>query len=105
MKSITVVELKALMDSGADFQLIDVREPHENDICTLNAQLIPMNEVPQHVDQFSKDKQVVVHCRSGKRSGSVIDFLEQEHGFTNLYNLEGGILAWIDEIDSSMEAY
>lgn len=105
MKSITVQELKSLMDSGADFQLIDVREPHENDICTLNALLIPMNEVPQNVDQFEKEKQVVVHCRSGKRSGSVIQFLEQEHGFSNLYNLEGGILAWIDEIDNTLEAY
>jgi len=105
MKSITVEELKTLMDSGSDFQLIDVREPYENDICTLNGTLIPMGEVPNNVEQFDREKQVVVHCRSGKRSGNVIDFLEQNHGFTNLYNLEGGILAWSAQIDPTMESY
>ena len=105
MKSITVAELKEWMDSGKDFQLVDVREPHENEICTLNGVLIPMNEVPNEYQQIDKDKTVVVHCRSGKRSASVIDFLEANHGYTNLYNLEGGILAWIAEVDPSMQAY
>ncbi|MES2556152.1 MAG: molybdopterin-synthase adenylyltransferase MoeB [Bacteroidota bacterium] len=105
MKSITVTELKALKDQGADFQLIDVRETYENDICTIGGELIPMNEVPNSVDKISKDKQVIVHCRSGKRSGNVISFLEDNYGFTNLYNLEGGILAWAGEIDPTMEQY
>lgn len=105
MKSITVSELKELMDSGADFQLIDVREPHEAEICTLNGVLIPMGDVPASVDRFDRNKQVVVHCRSGKRSASIINFLEAEHGFTNLYNLEGGILAWAAEVDPEMEQY
>ena len=105
MKEVTVTELKGLMDSGADFQLIDVREPYENEICTLNGVLIPMNEVPAEFGQIDKDKKVVVHCRSGKRSANVISYLEQNHGYTNLYKLEGGILAWIEEVDPSMEAY
>ncbi len=105
MKSITVTELKALKDQGADFQLIDVRETYEHDICDIGGELIPMNEVPNSVDKISKDKQVVVHCRSGKRSGNVISFLEDNYGFTNLYNLEGGILAWASEIDPAMEQY
>lgn len=105
MKSITVEELKALMDSGSDFQLIDVREPYENEICTLNGKLIPMGEVPDSVEQFDREKQVIVHCRSGKRSASIIEFLEQNYGFTNLYNLEGGILAWSAKIDPAMESY
>ncbi|MDH4472491.1 MAG: molybdopterin-synthase adenylyltransferase MoeB [Fluviicola sp.] len=105
MKSITVTELKALKDQGADFQLIDVRETYEHDICDIGGELIPMNEVPNSVDKISKDKQVIVHCRSGKRSGNVINFLEDNHGFTNLYNLEGGILAWAGEIDPTMEQY
>ncbi|WP_343606787.1 rhodanese-like domain-containing protein [Fluviicola sp.] len=105
MKSITVKELKTWMDGNEDFQLIDVREPSENDVCTLNGLLIPMNTVPGEVEKIDKDKKVVVHCRSGKRSAGVIQFLEQQHGYTNLYNLEGGILAWIEEIDPSMEAY
>ncbi|WP_420387953.1 NAD(P)-dependent oxidoreductase [Roseivirga sp.] len=105
MKEITVKELKALKDSGADFQLIDVREPYEAEIAEIGGELIPLGTVPQNVDKFAKDKQVVVHCRSGKRSGDAISWLENHHGFENLYNLKGGILAWADEIDNNTEKY
>ncbi len=105
MKEITVKELKALKDSGADFQLIDVREAYEADIAEIGGELIPLGTVTENVDKFSKDKQVVVHCRSGARSGNAIAWLEANHGFDNLYNLKGGILAWADEIDSSVEKY
>ncbi len=105
MKEITVEELKALMDMKADFQLIDVREPHEFDTCNLGGELIPMAEVPFNVDKISKDKQVVVHCRSGGRSGNMILWLEKNHGFTNLYNLKGGILDWAKKIDPTMPTY
>ena len=56
-------------------------------------------------EEIDRDKKVVIHCRSGKRSGDAITFLEQQHGFTNLYNLAGGILAWASEIDPTMESY
>lgn len=102
MKTINVQELKALMDSGADFQLIDVREPAEFDAANLNGELIPLQTVPSNMDKFSKEKQVVVHCRSGKRSANAIMYLENQ-GFDNLYNLEGGILAWKEEIDDSLD--
>jgi len=105
MQEITVQELKNLKDSNADFQLIDVREPHEYDICEIGGELIPMAEVPFNVDKISRDKQVVVHCRSGKRSGDIIQWLEKNQNFTNLYNLKGGILAWAKEIDTSMPTY
>ena len=105
MQEKTVSELKAMMDSGQDFQLIDVREPHEYDICNLKGELIPMNEIPDHIAEISKDKPVVIHCRSGSRSGRIIQYLEEEHGFINLFNLKGGILAWADEIDHSMPKY
>ena len=78
--------------------MIDVREEHEFDEANLNGKLIPMGEALDRIDEFSKDKQVVVHCRSGKRSATVINALESQHGFTNLYNLKGGILAYIEEI-------
>lgn len=97
MKEITATELKALRDKKADFQLIDVREEHEFDEANLNGELIPMGEVMDHLDKISKDKQVVVHCRSGKRSATVIQALEAQ-GYTNLYNLKGGILAYIEEV-------
>lgn len=105
MKEVTVQELKKLIDSKADFQLIDVREPHEFDICNLDGELIPQGDIPHNVDKVSKDKQVVIHCRSGARSGNMVQWLEKNHGFTNLYNLKGGILAWAREIDPSMPQY
>ena len=98
MKEISVKELKQLIDDKKDFQLIDVREEHEFDEANLNGELIPMGEILTQVEKISKDKQVVIHCRSGKRSATVINALEAQHGFTNLYNLHGGILAYIEEI-------
>ena len=105
MKEATVQELKALKDTGADFQLIDVREPHEYDICNLDGELIPQAEIPHNTDKISRDKKVVIHCRSGARSGNMVQWLEKNHGYTNLYNLKGGILAWAKEIDTSMPTY
>jgi len=105
MKEITVQELKKMMDEKADFQLIDVREPHEADICEIGGELIPQGEIPSNVDKVSRDKTVVIHCRSGARSGNMVRWLETNHGFTNLYNLKGGILAWADQIDPEMTKY
>lgn len=105
MKEVTVQDLKKMKDESADFQLIDVREQHEFDICDLDGELIPMGEVPDRVSEISKEKQVIIHCRSGARSGNIVSYLEQNHGYTNLYNLAGGILAWADQIDTSMTKY
>jgi len=98
MKEITPQELKDLINSKADFQLIDVREEYEHEEVNINGELIPMGEILERSAEVSKDKQVVIHCRSGKRSATVINALENQHGFTNLYNLKGGILAYIEEI-------
>lgn len=103
MKEISVSELKALIDSKADIQLIDVREPAEFESAQIGGELIPLATIPQNVDKISKDKQVIIHCRSGKRSANAISFLESNFGYTNLYNLEGGILAWKDEIDEDLD--
>lgn len=105
MKEISVTELKEWRDSGKDFQLIDVREPHEYDICNLGGELIPMGEIVDNIEKISKDKTVVMQCRSGGRSGQVVQFLESQHGFTNLINLKGGILAWSDQVDPSVPKY
>jgi adenylyltransferase/sulfurtransferase len=105
MKEVTVLELKKMMDEKADFQLIDVREPHEYDICNLDGELIPQAEIPHNVVKISRDKQVVIHCRSGARSGNMVQWLEKNHGFTNLYNLKGGVLAWSDQVDPEMPKY
>lgn len=105
MKEISVSELKTMMDEKKDFQLIDVREVSEFEVCDLGGELIPLNTLPNSVDKISKTKQVILHCRSGKRSANAIQYLESNYGFTNLYNLAGGILAWADEIDESMPKY
>jgi len=104
MKTITVKELKEKMDAGEDIQVIDVRENHEVEAANFGAEHIALGDIPESEDKISKDKQVIIHCRSGKRSANAIAFLEQNHGFENLYNLEGGILAWKAEIDPSLNA-
>jgi rhodanese-related sulfurtransferase len=97
MKEITSAELKQLINDKKDFQLIDVREEYEFDEANINGELIPMGEIMDNLEKISKDKQVIIHCRSGKRSAGVISALESQHGFTNLYNLTGGILAYLEE--------
>lgn len=104
VKEITVQELKQKMDAKEDFQLIDVREKHEYDIVNLGAELIPLNTVLDNVNKFSRDKQVIVHCKGGVRSAKAIQALE-EKGFTNLYNLKGGIVAYAKEVDESLPVY
>jgi len=104
MKEISCVELKKMMEEGEDFQLIDVREEQEVDIATIGGELIPMGDVMDNLNKISKDKNVVVYCRSGKRSGAIVQKLEQ-NGFTNIHNLKGGILAWSDEIDPTLTKY
>ena len=105
MKEITVQELQALKDSGEDFQLIDVREPHEYDIANLEGELIPMKDVPEAGDKIARDKKVIVHCRSGARSAQAIKYWESKYHLDNLYNLKGGILQWARDIDPEMQQY
>ncbi|HNR19624.1 MAG: rhodanese-like domain-containing protein [Bacteroidetes bacterium] len=105
MKEVTAIELKKMKDDGINFQLIDVREDYEYDIANLSGELIPMGELMNNIDKIAKDKDVVVHCRSGARSATAINQLEKMHGFTNLYNLKGGILAYAKEVDSSLATY
>lgn len=105
MKELTVAEFKAMRDNNTPHQLIDVREQYEVDIATLGGEHIPMNLVVGSIDKLSRDVPVIVHCRSGGRSGAVVDALEKRFGFDNVYNLKGGILAWSDEIDPSVPKY
>ena len=102
MKEITVAELKAMKVKNEDFQLIDVREPHEYDLANLEGELIPMHDLIQQPERVSRDKKVVIHCRSGARSATIINALEKQFSFDNLYNLKGGILAYAREIDPSI---
>ncbi len=104
MKEVTVTELKKMLDTKEDFQLIDVREEYETEIANIGGELIPMGDVMDNLNKISKDKKVVVYCRSGGRSGTITQALEAQ-GFKNIYNMKGGILAWASEIDPSMAKY
>ncbi|TAL58951.1 MAG: rhodanese-like domain-containing protein [Bacteroidetes bacterium] len=104
MKEVTVSELKKMIDTEEDFQLIDVREENEVTIASIGGQLIPMGDVMDNLDKISKEKKVVVYCRSGNRSGVITQALETR-GFKNIHNLKGGILAWATEIDTAVTKY
>jgi molybdopterin/thiamine biosynthesis adenylyltransferase/rhodanese-related sulfurtransferase len=101
---ITVEELKKRLDAKEDFVLLDVREPHEYQICNLNGQLIPLGDLPRRVSELDPAKEMVVHCRSGARSARAVAFLRQA-GFAKVSNLAGGILAWADRIDPKVPKY
>lgn len=90
IKEISALELKKMLDEKKDFQLIDVREKEEYAITNLGGELIPLNTLINNLDKISKTKPVVVHCKGGLRSAKATKIL-QENGFTNLYNLQGGI--------------
>jgi molybdopterin/thiamine biosynthesis adenylyltransferase/rhodanese-related sulfurtransferase len=104
IQEISATELKARQDRGDKLFILDVREPHEYQICNLNGKLIPLGELTRRVNELDSSVEMVVHCRSGKRSADAIRFL-QTAGFKKLLNLRGGVLAWADEVDPRMPKY
>ncbi len=102
--AITVEELKEQLDAKKDLFILDVREPHEYQICNLNGYLIPLGDLPKRVHELDSSREIVAHCRSGVRSGKAVTFLRQA-GFKKVHNLTGGILAWADKIDPKMPKY
>lgn len=105
VKEITPKELYELQVKGGPFQLIDVREPYEYDIVNIGAELIPLATVAEQADKIRKDQPVILHCKMGGRSAKAIRELEEKYGFTNLYNLKGGIIAYIDEVKPELAKY
>ena len=102
---ITPAQVKARLDAGDDFVLVDVREQHEWEICNIEgARLIPMSEFENRIDELDSDMDIVVHCKMGGRSATVQDVLNA-NGFGNVKNMVGGITRWADEVDSSMPKY
>lgn len=104
MKQISVIELRDLMQTETDLQIIDIRETYEFDFSNLGvtARSIPMAEILDRLSEIQTTGKVVMHCRSGKRSEAMIDYLEVHHNFQNLHNLTGGILAWSNEVNPSL---
>ncbi len=102
--AITVDALAEWKQAGADYQLLDVREPSEYAIANLGGQLCPLGQLEKWAKAYPPEARLVLHCRSGQRSARAVRQL-QELGFTQVYNLEGGLLAWAKKIDPSIETY
>jgi sulfur-carrier protein adenylyltransferase/sulfurtransferase len=99
------VEVKSKIDRGDHFVLIDVREPHEYQICNIpQAKLIPLGDLPKRVNELDSADEIIAHCKSGMRSAKAVDFLKQA-GFKKVRNMKGGILAWSDKVDPSVPKY
>ncbi len=103
--TMTVHELKDMMDQHEDFLLLDVREPFEHDIARIEgSKLIPLGEVEKRMDELPKDKKIAVHCKSGGRSAKAVGALRQA-GFNDVWNVARGITAWSEDIDPSVPKY
>jgi len=98
------VELKTKLDAGNDIFLLDVREPHEYQICNLGGYLIPLGDLPARMHELDSSREIVAHCRSGVRSAKAVTLLRQS-GFGKVKNLAGGILAWSDQVDPTLPKY
>jgi rhodanese-related sulfurtransferase len=105
MKKIAAKELQEWRKNKVDHQLIDVREEHEISFSNINGESIPMSEIIDQQLRINRNIPVVIHCRTGKRSKAVIMTLERKFGFENLYSLDGGIVAWSEQIDNSLVVY
>ncbi len=104
MADMTVEELKRRLDAGEDIFVLDVREPHEYQICNIGGHLIPLNDLPKRMGEIDSSREVVVHCKMGGRGARAVDFLRQS-GFSKVYNLAGGINAWADRVDPKLPKY
>ena len=103
MQIISALELNHAMQKGQEFEIVDVREPYEYDACNIGSVHIPMGEICNRIADLPKDKNIVIMCRSGKRAEAVANILMTDYSISNVYILDGGILAWKDQIDSTLD--
>src|SRR5580693_1283442 len=104
ISEIQVEELKRRLDAKDDLFVLDVREPHEYQICNIGGYLIPLNDLPKRVNELDSSREIIVHCKMGGRSAKAVEFLRQA-GFAKVHNLAGGINAWADRVDPRMPKY
>ena len=97
-------ELKRRLDAEEDVFVLDVREPHEYQICNIGGHLIPLNDLPKRVNELDSSRDIVVHCKMGGRSAKAVDFLQQP-GSSKVQNLAGGIKAWAERVDPKVPKY
>ena len=103
MQIISALELHHAMQKGQEFEIVDVREPYEYDACNIGSVHIPMGEICNRITDLPKNKNIVIMCRSGKRAEAVANILMTDYSISNVYILDGGILAWKDQIDSTLD--
>jgi rhodanese-related sulfurtransferase len=102
---ITAEELHRRLQKGDEVFILDVRNPEEYQICKIaGSTLLPLPALPQRFGELDRNREIVVHCKSGMRSAKAIQFLRQQ-GFTKLINLKGGIISWVDKVDPTMPKY
>lgn len=101
---ITVRELVRLREAGADFTLLDVREPGEFETVNIGGRLLPLGDLGDHLDELDSQAHIVVHCRAGYRGAQAVEKL-RDAGFTDAWNLNGGLMAWVDHIDPGLPKY
>ncbi|SRR6266568_4783607 len=97
-------ELKRKLDAGEEVFVLDVREPHEYEICNLHGHLIPLGELPQRLHELDPSREIVAHCKGGVRSAKAVEILRKA-GFMKVSSLTGGIIGWADKIDHKMAKY
>ncbi len=106
MQEITATELKAKMDAGEDFQLIDVRQPDEFAFAKIEgAKLIPLGEIIKRMDEIDPNREIIVQCKAGGRSAAAIQYLQQAGFQGEMKNLKGGITAWSNDVDPKVPKY
>jgi rhodanese-related sulfurtransferase len=105
LQEITVKELKELIDKKQEFELIDVREQWEKEIADIGGLLIPLGSIEANIDKIPKNKPTIIYCRTGRRSAEAINQVAKKYGYVNLLNLKGGIHAWSDDVDNTIQKY
>ena len=105
MKYINALELKSKLDKGDSLTILDIREPYEYAICSIGGLEIPMGDVEARIAEIPTENDLIILCRSGKRAVAVANLLMTDHSLSNVVILEGGILNWIENVDSTLEAY
>jgi adenylyltransferase/sulfurtransferase len=105
MQYITALELKKKCDNKENVVVVDIRESYELDICKFKAIHIPMEDIIKRIDELDPKVESVVVCKTGKRAEAAANLLIQEYDFSNLKVLEGGMLSWIENVETHLEVY
>ena len=103
MHTISALVLEKAISNGEKYTIVDVREPYEYEACNIQSLHIPMGEICDRIAELPTDSNVVIMCRSGKRAEAVANILETDHSMKNIFILDGGILAWKEQVDNTLD--